>query len=82
VVIAYDADAVSKELVRIARYELAAHLRARGALVGFLEWDSSQGKGIDDHFAAVDPDAVLEALAHVDFAGGSWKRDLLAPNHL
>jgi hypothetical protein len=34
VVIAYDADAVTKELVRIARAELAAHLRGRGALVG------------------------------------------------
>jgi hypothetical protein len=77
VIIAYDADAVSKELVRISRSELAAHLRARRALVGFLEWDGSQGKGIDDHLAAVGPDAVLAALVHVDFAGGSWKRDLL-----
>jgi hypothetical protein len=39
VVIAYDADAVTKQLVRVARSELAAHLRGRGALVGFLEWD-------------------------------------------
>jgi hypothetical protein len=37
VVIAYDADAVTKDVVRIARSELAAHLRRRGALVGFLE---------------------------------------------
>ena len=36
VVIAYDADAVSKEPVRIARSMLAAHLRCRGAFVGFL----------------------------------------------
>jgi hypothetical protein len=37
VVIAYDADAVTKEPVRVARSELAAHLRGRGAVVGFLE---------------------------------------------
>jgi hypothetical protein len=33
VVIAYDADAATKEMVRIARSELAAHLRGRGAIV-------------------------------------------------
>ena len=49
VIIAYDADGVTKELVRMARSELAAHLRGRGALVGFLEWDLGKGKGIDDH---------------------------------
>jgi hypothetical protein len=37
VVIAYDADAITKEAVCIARSELAAHLRGRGAIVGFLE---------------------------------------------
>ena len=55
VVIAYDADVVTKDLVRIARAELAAHLRGRGALVGFLEWDGAKGKGIDDHLATVGP---------------------------
>jgi hypothetical protein len=39
IVIAYDADAVNKEPLRIARSALAAHLRCRGAFVGFLEWD-------------------------------------------
>ena len=77
VVIAYDADAVTKELVRIARSALAAHLRGRGALVGFLEWDIAKGKGIDDHLAAVGPDMVLDEIAHVDFAGSAWKKDLL-----
>ena len=77
VVIAYDADAVTKELVRIARSALAAHLRGRGALVGFLEWDIDRGKGIDDHLAAVGPDMVLDEIAHVDFAGSAWKKDLL-----
>jgi predicted P-loop ATPase len=84
VVIAYDADAVTKDLVRIARSVLAAHLRGRGAIVGTLEWDVATGKGIDDHLAAVGPDAVLDEIAHVDFAGSAWKKDLLrskpAPN--
>ena len=77
VVVAYDADAVSKELVRIARSVLAAHLRGRGAVVGFLEWDIAKGKGIDDHLAAVGPDTVLDEIAHVDFASSAWKKDLL-----
>ena len=77
VIIAYDADAVTKEVVRIARSELAAHLRGRGALVGFLEWDLGKGKGIDDHLAIAGPDVVLEEIAHVDFAGCSWRKDLL-----
>ena len=75
--IAYDADAVSKELVRIARSALAAHLRGRDALVGFLEWDIERGKGMDDHLAAVGTDMVLDEIAHVDFAGSAWKKDLL-----
>jgi hypothetical protein len=77
VVIAYDADAVTKEPVRIARSELAAHLRARGAVVGVLEWDLNRGKGIDDHLAIVGPELVLDEIARVDFAGSGWKKDLL-----
>jgi hypothetical protein len=77
VVIAYDADSVTKDLVRMARSELAAHLRGRGAIVGFLEWDVTRGKGIDDHLAFVGPETVLDELAHVDFAGSAWKKDLL-----
>jgi hypothetical protein len=77
VVIAYDADAGTKELVRIARSELAAHLRGRGAVVDFLEWDLHTGKGIDDHLASVGPEIVLDELSHVDFAGFAWKKDLL-----
>ncbi|MBZ5620768.1 MAG: DUF3854 domain-containing protein [Acidobacteriia bacterium] len=77
VVIAYDADAVTKEAVSIARSMLAANLRCRGAFVGFLEWDIARGKGIDDHLAAVGPDTVLEEIAQVDFAGSAWKKDLL-----
>jgi hypothetical protein len=77
VVIAYDADAVTKDLVRMARAELGAHRRGRGALVGFLEWDVARGKGIDDHLAIVGPDTVLDEIAHVDFAGAAWRKDLL-----
>jgi hypothetical protein len=44
VVIAYDTDAGTKDVVRAARSELAAHLRCRGALVGFLERDVAKGK--------------------------------------
>jgi hypothetical protein len=77
VVIAYDADVVAKDHVRIARSELAAHLRGRGALVGFLEWDVTKGKGIDDHLAISGPEAVIDEIAHVDFASSAWRRDLL-----
>jgi len=77
VVIAYDTDIVTKDLVRIARSELAAHLRGRGALVGFLEWDVAKGKGIDDHLAIVGPEAVIDEIAHVDFASSAWRKDLL-----
>jgi hypothetical protein len=77
VVIAYNADVVAKDLVRIARSEFAAHLRGRGALVGFLEWDGAKGKGIDDHIAIVGPDAVIDAIALVDFASSAWRKDLL-----
>jgi len=54
VVIAYDAD-VAKDLVRVARSEWTAHLRGRGMLVAFQEWDVTRGKGIDDHLALVGP---------------------------
>jgi Virulence-associated protein E/Domain of unknown function (DUF3854) len=77
VVIAYDADAASKEPVRVVRSELAAHLRRRGAVVGFLEWDIARGKGVDDHLAIVGPEVVLDEVAHVDFAGSAWRKDLL-----
>jgi hypothetical protein len=77
VIIAYDADAVAKNLVRFARSEFAAHLRGRGALVAFLEWDVTRGKGIDDHIAIVGPGAVLEEITHLDFTGSTWRRDLL-----
>jgi hypothetical protein len=39
--------------------------------------DLAKGKGIDDHLAAVGPEMVLDEIAHVDFAGSAWKKDLL-----
>ena len=75
--IAYDADCVTKDLVRFARSELATHLRSRGATVGFLEWDVAKGKGIDDHLAVVGHEAVLYELTNVDFTTSAWKKDLL-----
>ena len=77
VVIAYDADAIIKEPVRIAGSVLAAHLRGLGALVGFLEWDVAKGQGVDAHLAMVGPETVLDEIAHVDFASSAWKKDLL-----
>lgn len=77
VVIAYDADSNQKDLVRFARAELARHLRGCGAVVGFLEWDFTQGKGIDDHLALVGPKKVLDELMHVTFTGLRWQDELL-----
>jgi hypothetical protein len=77
VIIAYDADADEKDLVRFARAELARHLRTRGAVVGFLAWNMNQGKGIDDHLAVAGPDAVLDELARVPFTGLRWQDELL-----
>src|SRR5260370_12267360 len=77
VVVAYDADAVNKEPVRIARSVLAAHLRGRGAVVGFLEWDIAKGKGIDDHLAAVVPELVLDEIPPCRFASSACKQHML-----
>ena len=77
VVIAYDADAKNKDLVRYARADLTRHLRACGAVVGFLEWDANQGKGIDDYLALVGPEKVLDELAQVTFIGLRWQDELL-----
>jgi hypothetical protein len=77
VIIAYDADSSQKDLVHFARAELARHLRGRGAVVGFLEWDTKRGKGIDDHLALVGPEDVLDKLARVTFIGLRWQDELL-----
>jgi hypothetical protein len=77
VVVAFDADVASKESVRIARAELARHLRSRGALVGFVEWDPALGKGIDDHLASAGPQPVLDAIGRVDCSGFDWRNELL-----
>lgn len=67
VIIAFDADAATKPDVRAARWQLSRELRSRGALVGFLEWDITLGKGVDDWLAAKGPEEVLRALDGVDF---------------
>lgn len=77
VIIAYDTDVVTKDSVRIARAEFAPHLRGRGALVAFLEWDPTRGKGIDDHLSLAGPETVLDEMTRVDFAGTAWRKDLL-----
>ena len=77
VVIAYDTDSSQKDLVRFARAELARHLRGRGAVVGFLEWDAKQGKGIDDHLALVGPENVLDELSRVTFTRLRWQDELI-----
>jgi Domain of unknown function (DUF3854) len=75
VIIAFDADASTKEQVRLARWELAQHLRYRGSAVGFYEWDLAQGKGIDDHLASIGPEAVLQEISRTSFTGFNWRED-------
>jgi predicted P-loop ATPase len=77
VTIAFDADAGTKEQVRYARAELAQHLRRQGALVGFYEWGLAQGKGVDDHLAAVGADVVLGEISRVSFASFEWRNELI-----
>ena len=75
VIIAFDADAAVKDQVRFARIELAQYLRRQGSVVGFLEWDLAHGKGIDDHLAAVGPEAVVSEIARVRFTAFNWRRN-------
>jgi predicted P-loop ATPase len=75
VVIAFDADCESNPKVTAARRALAAMLIDRGATVGFLEWPSEEGKGIDDRLAMVGPDKVLADIDRVEF--GDWHTRLL-----
>ncbi len=78
VIIAFDADVAEKPEVKAARWQLSRELRSRGAEVGFLEWDATEGKGLDDHLAAVGPDQVLAELGRVDFNRMSgWRSRLL-----
>jgi predicted P-loop ATPase len=77
VVIAFDSDAASNDLVSFARRELAQHLRRRGAQLGFYEWSLSEGKGIDDYLASVGPEVVLQELSRVSFHALNWREELL-----
>jgi predicted P-loop ATPase len=75
VIIAFDADSEQNSSVRAARWKLTSALTERGALVGFLEWPISEGKGIDDRLAMVGPDKVLADIAAVEF--GDWHTRLI-----
>ena len=77
VMIAFDADAATKDQVRFARWELAQHLRRNGAVVAFYEWDLLQGKGIDDHLASVGPEVVLSEMARASFTAFDWREELI-----
>lgn len=77
IIVAFDADAATKDQVKFARLEFAHHLRRRGANVGFYEWDITQGKGIDDHLACVGPDVVLNEISRVSFHTFNWREELL-----
>jgi hypothetical protein len=78
VIIAFDADLAQKEQVRKARYQLSKELRSRGAFVGFLQWDETRGKGIDDWLANEGPEPVLDAIGNIDFNRTTgWKAKLM-----
>jgi hypothetical protein len=53
VVLAFDANWETNGSVRAAMWALASYLGERGAEVGHLTWDISEGKGIDDRLASV-----------------------------
>jgi hypothetical protein len=77
VILAFDADVTTKDQIRFARADLARHLRRNSAVVGFLEWEMEQGKGIDDHLAQVGPDTVLGELSRVRFTAFDWREELI-----
>ena len=78
VIIAFDSDGVTNPKVSAAKYHLSQELRHRGAEVGLLEWEPSKGKGVDDWLANGASEAVLSAIAAVDFNRETgWKAKLL-----
>jgi hypothetical protein len=65
--LAFDSDLWTNPQVRKALYELAVKLHLRGAIVKFLSWKPSEGKGIDDYLvfhenAGTEAEAVIEQL--------------------
>jgi hypothetical protein len=76
VILAFDADWESNSSVRSALFALTSYLtQERGAEVGHLRWDISEGKGIDDRLANVGPEPVLKDIAAVEFGG--WQTRLI-----
>jgi len=50
-------------------------LTEQGATVGHLDWDISEGKGIDDRLANIGPELVLADIAAVEY--GDWHMRLI-----
>jgi predicted P-loop ATPase len=75
VIIAYDADLSANPRVKSARWALTRWLTDHGATVGHLNWDISEGKGIDDRLASVGPAPVLADIAAVEY--GDWRVRLI-----
>jgi hypothetical protein len=75
-VIAYDGDAVTRELVRIARPVRAAHLRG----VDFLEQMSPKAKRSTIISPPSVPTPFLTRSRTSIFARSAWNKDLLRSN--
>ena len=82
VVIAYDADAVTKDLVRIARSDLAAHLRGRDPWLASLNGTLREAKGSMIILPSSDPKRSWTRLpmSISQVLHGEWT--YCAPNHL
>jgi predicted P-loop ATPase len=75
VIIAFDADLASNPQVKAARWALTRWLTEQGSTVGHLDWDISEGKGIDDRLANIGPESALAGLAAVEY--GDWHMRLI-----
>ena len=83
VYLAFDSDLWINPNVRKALYELAVKLYLRGALIKFLIWKPSEGKGIDDYIvsyenAGLEAEIVLEELE----LNGQSLIDFISPDHI
>lgn len=61
-------------LVQQAHRQLSREIRSAGAIVAFLEWKHSEGKGIDDRLYNVGVDKVLADILELDWdTTTGWK---------
>lgn len=67
VLIAFDADGATNELVQIAENLLIKELRRRGATVAVLRWPLEDGKGVDDLIANKGAEYFLQLIEGVDW---------------